>query len=791
MSDVQNLAGQRFALIANFPPNFGPSELHSGGLAHLLRSAGAEVITASEIGRSYARISLIYRTRRLFAATRNNLHEAISDATQVVIYASALKTDNIEKPRWRSRRMEEWRRFRLAFMAARSAKKCLFVFDADWRQKPFWITLSLAGSLFFIMPIRIANLRRGPSWLLEQITGISAPSPSKEVTADTSFELAQLDEHDTDNRRLSPLGLQRAMRGIKDQALRADLDQIRQISTELVGACRQFSTLAVLAVPHPVEKMAAANICDQSKLSRFMHHYRTSLQPRAALPMGADSDDNAFLDWYLHSKTARRASPILPVPSGLVSCEKGVIAAARTLLDFAHRVEQVDFLSPELQQYFADPVIGNTNNLSRLELIMAVAIKLPLTSRMLIENPWCADEIRFWFANTICPIAPSLRVFSTISNEIISVQPSVEIAGIVDGDSGLATNAAMSAAAFQSLGLQANLRHISDLNNPRALAIRPPRRRLVRSVILHHVNADRVPQQILARALAVGNKPLHIGYLLWELDKIPQSHALAGELLDDIWAPTRFVQDIYERAYGRKVVNIGKAISLPQVEAANLEGYGISRASRVFLTCFDTNSSVERKNPLAAVRAFLQAFPRDNSVRMIVKATPPGPNAWGDPHQQMKTIRRLARKDRRVVVIEDTLPFYNLIALIKRADCIVSTHRAEGFGYIPAYGLNFAKPVIVTDYSGTQDFCTPDTAYPIPCNLVTTQTSEIIAPVSGAVWADINVAETAMAMRQVLDNPDDAKQRGLAGQRLMKNYYSPEAHAARYLKRLKQLGAVA
>lgn len=788
MSNAQNLAGQRFALIANFPPDIGPSERHSSGLAHMLCGAGAEVITASEVGHSYARIPLIYRTRRLFAATRNSLQEAIKDSTQLVIYASALKTDNIEKPYWKNRRMEEWRRFHLALTAAQNAQKCQIVFDIDWRQKPFWISLALVTALTPVMPVRVVSLRRGPSWLLNRITGISASEPSDETSVDTTYELA-LNDRNISEKRLTPIELGQISAKLNDKILQDALEEIRRISSEIRRDCQHFAVLRGNLAREKIDKITQANAILPSGLSRFMEHYRATLRPSGSLPLGAKTDDAAFLDWYLHSTQARRKSSILPVPNHLIPADSNTLGVARTVVKFAHRVEKLDFLSSEHLRFFAGHISENNFNLSRMELILATALEQQITAREMAEAPWCAAEIRTWFADIICSIAPSMRVFSTAPTKILTAAPSVEIAGIVDGESGLAKNTLMSARAFQSLGLTANIRHSSDLANPRALAPHPPVKGLARSVILHHVNADQIPQQVAARALAIGNNSLHIGYLLWELNHIPESHRMAGELLDDIWAPTRFVQQIYQNAYGREVINIGKEISLPNVQAADLRAYGIGH-EQVFLVCFDANSSVERKNPLAAVRAFQAAFPSDNSVRLIVKTTPTGRNNWGDPHQQMRAIRRFARKDSRVILIEENLPFAALISLIKRADCILSTHRAEGFGYIPAYGLKFAKPVIVTDHSGTQDFCNDATAFPVACDLVTPQLGETIAPVKGAVWADIDVSELANSMREVFENPDEAHRRGRAGQRLMQSYYSPEAHAARYLKRLQELGAV-
>jgi len=239
------------------------------------------------------------------------------------------------------------------------------------------------------------------------------------------------------------------------------------------------------------------------------------------------------------------------------------------------------------------------------------------------------------------------------------------------------------------------------------------------------------------------------------------------------------------------VVNIGKGFSLPKLQASNMARYGITAGHYVVLMCFDSHSSVERKNPLAAVRAFLAAFPNMATARLIIKTTPIDPLHWGDPNGQMRQIRAIARRDPRVIVDERMLPFNDLLALIKRADCVVSPHRAEGFGYIPAYALWYARPVIVTDYSGTQEICSHDTAYPVPYKLVRTGIAETITPLKNAQWAEISVEALANTMREVRGNPLETQIKALRGQKLLHTRFTPQMQAKRYLDRLNALGVVA
>ncbi len=349
----------------------------------------------------------------------------------------------------------------------------------------------------------------------------------------------------------------------------------------------------------------------------------------------------------------------------------------------------------------------------------------------------------------------------------------VHIRGIIDGESGLARNTLMSADAFALAGI------------PTSMARNMAPRRLNRPLILHHCNADQI-----AHKPRHADKTLHVGFLLWELETLPRSHLQAEKMLDEVWVPSRYVQEIYTKTYTCPVVNVGKGFSLPEVRASNMAQFDIHAGHYVMLMCFDAHSSVERKNPLAAVRAFLAAFPNDKNMRLIIKTTPVDPSHWGDPNGQMPRIRAISRQDSRVIVDERMLPFHGLLALIKRADCIVSPHRAEGFGYIPAYALWYARPVIVTDYSGTREICNAATAFPVPYKLVNTRVGETITPIKNARWAEIDVGALALTMRDVRNNSVNAQIKARCGQKLLRTKYTPQMQAQRYLNRLNVLGVL-
>lgn len=811
---------QKFVILANFPPAFGEGAAHAGDLACLLDESGAEVVTASEPGFSFARIPLIYRSKRDIAETRLRFFAEVNCQTPVIIYANGLDTRNIDQTTWRYRRWEEWRRFRLAYDAARQAKSCTIVFTgAQIFSIPFWLSLGLLGAVFLTRPHGIkAFNNRSVGEVFHHLTGNTASSLPKKVS-DCLFRLAKTRDENASSVCEFIAKLRLALVKRKDSApvLMADIDEIQQVAMLQTLSGKAFIPANVgfqFGIAGAQDSMQEfANEIVQDGLSRLELHRRHLQHERGNTPRAKQNDPKQFLYQYthLHQNTGE------PMPSEFGDCDQfpllpaELVALAKRdtygsfdfdcpshrmtfalelILRFSAQSHSADFLPQNALTYLARPIGGEHGNLSKMELLCGIRAGLLDAEEPTMQTPWSSQEIRDWFATALCATTPTLNMFSTGTQIREPAMPAIQITGIIEGSSGLAQNAWMSAAAFKRLGLPVLMRDKSDMSVAQPLPADGPAPMLHRSLILHHINAEALPAQILAQGFHDGTNPLHIGYMLWELEAVPKSHLLAGELLNDIWVPSVFVQKIYEKSFGREITNIGKGISLPDVAPADLRRYGLNDSHLIFLNIFDAASSVERKNPVAAALAFLEAFPTDPRARLIIKTTPVPDSAWGDPNGQMKTLRELAHKDPRIVIITEHLPFRALLQLIKRCDCIVSTHRAEGFGYIPAYGLWFGKPVIATNYSGTTDFCTPETAFPAAYTHIPAKSGETILKVEDAFWADVSVSDVAIHMRSIADNPEAAHEKARRGQALVRTIYAPEALAKRYHDRLQTLGAL-
>lgn len=437
------------------------------------------------------------------------------------------------------------------------------------------------------------------------------------------------------------------------------------------------------------------------------------------------------------------------------------------------RAEDARWLAP-----LSAPLVSG-GGMSRLEWVLVHALRLTVPDHGTLGAPWMSAELR----DQVRALVPDR------TRPAPGGRPELTLTGIAGNGTGLAQNFWMSAHAMRAAGVPLRLAP-TDSAAQDVLPMGPegtPPRLPTRDVTLHHLNADRIPQGILSAPQTATR--LHIGFLLWELDRLPPAHALALDMLDEIWVPSVFLKRLYQSAFERNVILMRKGLHLPppiRPGAGPLPGDGPH-----FITCFDQRSGVARKNPLAAVRAFVAAFPKGVDARLTIKTTPPPNAGWGDGEGQMAAIRAHAQADPRIRLIEAYVPFPELLGLISEADALLSPHRAEGFGYLPAFALSLGVPVMTTDYGGPRDFCTPSTATLLPYRLTAVPASQTILRTPGARWADVDPDALIEAMRDFAANPAPARAGAERGKLLMQADYSIAAQARRYTARLEQIGALA
>ncbi|NKE55765.1 FkbM family methyltransferase [Lentzea sp. PSKA42] len=284
-------------------------------------------------------------------------------------------------------------------------------------------------------------------------------------------------------------------------------------------------------------------------------------------------------------------------------------------------------------------------------------------------------------------------------------------------------------------------------------------------VSLLAVNADQT-KAVLGNHPGVGHHRYRIGLWAWELEDFPEWLHSAFALVDEVWTVSDFCREAIARHSPVTVKTIPVPVRDPGEPAPAPVGGPVQ-----FLFAFDFNSIGQRKNPWGAVTAFQQAFEGRDDVRLVIKAIN------GKLHPlSAERLRVLAADDPRIELLERYLTVQELHDLYADSTAYISLHRSEGFGLTVAEAMARALPVISTDYSSTTEFFDSRVGWPIPYEL--TEVGKGNFPYhENAVWADPDLAAAAHAMREIADNPAEARRRGLAAREYVLRTRSMDAAA--------------
>ncbi len=266
-------------------------------------------------------------------------------------------------------------------------------------------------------------------------------------------------------------------------------------------------------------------------------------------------------------------------------------------------------------------------------------------------------------------------------------------------------------------------------------------------VWLAHCNPPEVVALLSQQSEHLWVSRYRIGYWAYELSELPRLWTRAIPFFHEIWTPSRFVAAAVERVRGDAgtiVRVVPHPVAIETFASAGERGAG----PLTFLAMFDARSSLARKNPLGAIEAFKRAFtPADHDVRLLLKIVA----AWKDP-RGIKGLRDAAAGWPNIEFTEEELSDAETLRLVASADCLVSLHRAEGFGLPIAEAMLSGLPVIATDWSGNTDL-TRGASYEVPYRLVPASDASGRYNGTGLNWADPDIVVAAGRMRQVRDDP--------------------------------------
>jgi glycosyltransferase involved in cell wall biosynthesis len=362
------------------------------------------------------------------------------------------------------------------------------------------------------------------------------------------------------------------------------------------------------------------------------------------------------------------------------------------------------------------------------------------------------------------PLASPLRIPE-------SPVPGVNLAGFLEGESGLGEVARRLGAALRRAGIP-----LSAISYRRTASRQQHRPDLPLTADAPYdtnvvcLNADTLAQFATDVGIDFFANRYSIGVWFWETNVFRAEDRAAARLLDEIWVASDYVRHAIAPEVDIPVHVVPVPVEPPPGPFLSKSELDLPDAF-TFLFLFDFVSA-ERKNPTMVVEAFTRAFAPGEGPTLVLKSI----NGRERKRDRLEELLALAEGRDDVVVRDGYVPPAERDSYVAACDCYVSLHRSEGFGLTLTEAMACGKPVIATGYSGNLDFMSQDTSYLVPYRLVEIP-DEWWAYVEHAQWAEPDVSAAADLMRLVYENQSDACERGERGRAALLSTHSMERAA--------------
>jgi len=285
-----------------------------------------------------------------------------------------------------------------------------------------------------------------------------------------------------------------------------------------------------------------------------------------------------------------------------------------------------------------------------------------------------------------------------------------------------------------------------------------------------------------------GASGTRIAYTVWESTHLPDDWMPSLAIADRIWTATPWGKRVFVAnglpAERIDVVPEGVDPALFNPEMPPTDGLAPTSATR-FLAI---GRWEKRKGISELIKAFDDEFGPDDNVELVVA----GIHAHR-PDLDLRAELRALRLQRpgRLKIIPTVARHSTFATLYTACDVFVAPTRAEGWGLPVIEAMACGLPTIVTGYGGPTAFIGTH-AYRIDHRLVPVDV-DFFERADGdfGEWAEPDWRHLRHLMRHVLQNPEEARDRGLRGSEHVRRHFSWDQAAARAADLVRRYAVVA
>jgi glycosyltransferase involved in cell wall biosynthesis len=302
-------------------------------------------------------------------------------------------------------------------------------------------------------------------------------------------------------------------------------------------------------------------------------------------------------------------------------------------------------------------------------------------------------------------------------------------------NNGIASGARLQWNALRQLGVDAELLDVTPaLRNP---LFRMPHR--PGSAYVFHAGGPQTAS-LIGSVLPHVAKAHRIAYWAWELPD-PPDWPDCDRNVAEIWTPSAFSRASLARLSAKPIHVVPHYIPVRPVRQRRLD------EPFTVLAMADSRSSLSRKNPDGALRAFRAAFGSSRAVCLVLKLS-----GRDEDIRSLEVSLGDLLVGANIKIVKGYLDNTEISALYQNTDVLLSLHRAEGFGLPIMEAMAHGVPVVATGWSGNLTFMSAADSHLVPYTLVPVNDTSAIY--KGSIWAEPDLDEAANALRRLAEQPD-------------------------------------
>ncbi len=372
-----------------------------------------------------------------------------------------------------------------------------------------------------------------------------------------------------------------------------------------------------------------------------------------------------------------------------------------------------------------------------------------------------------------------------VPGQPMAVPAGIHIVGYVKAELGLGEAARSLARACHADGIpfattdvgyqSQNLQRDSSISNIATRGSYP--------VDLLYVNADQTPATVAQLRASGARRGLYtIGFWHWEQPALPMCLLEAFAHVDEVWVPSRFVQEAVAAVSPVPVYRVPHAIEFEPTPGVDRHAFGLPAGRFLVLVMYDFHSYQYRKNPQAAIAAYRRAVRQCPDIHLVIKTINSAHHA-----ETHAALRDSVADLPHVHFIDEFLTRQQTWDLQSCCDMLLSLHRAEGFGLAPAEMMRLGKPVVATGWSANMDFMTPENSMPVNYALKALA-EDVGAYKAGPLWAEADIDHAAQCIVRLASDGNMAARLGQQAARDIRQQLSAKEVGVQIRRRLQMLG---